>query len=82
MFVHAFVAAMAIARVVTFLIQAAIAHTHPARLGIAADHESKVPKTLCIYSAPCEASLLFVIIPSFLARDIATGDNAPLLFEP
>ena len=32
---------MAIARLVTFLIQAAIARTHPARLGRAADHESK-----------------------------------------
>ena len=46
--VHAFVAAMAMARLVTLLIQAAIAHTHPARLGRAADHESEVPNIMCI----------------------------------
>ncbi len=46
--VHAFVVAMAIARLVTFLIQAAIARTHLARLGKAADHESEVPNMMCI----------------------------------
>ncbi len=41
--VHAFVATTAMARSVTYLIQAATARTHPVRLGRAADHESSMP---------------------------------------
>ena len=46
--VHAFVATTAMARSVTYLIQAAIARTHPVWLGRAADHESEVPNIMCI----------------------------------
>ena len=57
--VHAFVATTAMARSVTYLIQAAIARTHPARLGRAADHESEVPNIMCISPAACEATFVF-----------------------
>ena len=61
--VHVFVAAMAIARLVTFLIQAAIARTHPVRLGRAADHESEVPNINVYLIITLANSSLLIIIP-------------------